>query len=121
MVMPARAGAAEGERRIACRLEAREWVWLKIARRGLVWQPDLGHETAGLRPLVLSSAREWTVEHWKDAALHVLKLEAGLREAGWTLSSVALRWVQFAGCRPVWISQTVLRPRRTDRWEAQTE
>lgn len=79
MVMPARARAAEGEPRIACRLEARAWVWLKLARRGLVWQPGLGHEAARLRPLVLSSAREWTVEHWKDAALHVLKVEAGLR------------------------------------------
>jgi hypothetical protein len=43
-------------------------------------------------------------------------VEAALRETGWTLGSVASHWVQFPGCRPVWISLTALRPRTGAGW-----
>lgn len=101
--------------------EAREAVWRQLAARGLVWQPGDGPEGAGQRPLVLSSAQEWTAEHLKDVALHVLRVEAGLREFGWTLGSAASHWVQFAGCRPVWISQTAMRPQGPGPWEARQQ
>jgi hypothetical protein len=71
--------------------------------------------------LTLSSPCEWTAEHLKDAALHVLRVEAALNEMNWTLGSAAAHWVQFAGCRPAWISQGVLCPRRRREWMAREE
>lgn len=109
-------GAASAAR---CSIEAREAIWGKLAAKGLVWQPGRG--AGEERQLVLSSPREWTAEQWKDAALHVLEMEAELRASGWTLGAAAPQWVQFAGCRPVWISQTALHPARAGVWEARRQ
>lgn len=97
-------------------LAERELVWAKLVEAGLAWQPDSGQQTGASPALTLSAPCEWTVEHLKDAAVLVLRVEAVLREMGWTLGSVAAPWLQFAGCRPVWISQTVLRPRGQAGW-----
>lgn len=96
-------------------LAARQEVWRRLVEAGLVWQPGIGHEYGGGRgALTLSSPTEWTAEHWKDAALHVLKVEEALRAAGWTLGLLEARRVQFVRCRPVWISQTALLPLRQE-------
>lgn len=98
------------------KLAERELVWANLVEAGLAWQPALDSRAGGSPVLALSSLCEWTAEHLKDAALHVLRVEAALRETGWTLGSVAGHWVQFLGCRPVWISQTALRPRAGAGW-----
>ncbi|MEJ5366851.1 MAG: hypothetical protein WHT08_00945 [Bryobacteraceae bacterium] len=102
-------------------IEAREAVWRELVAKSLAWQPGGGTEGNRRPPLVLSSPLEWTAEQWKDAALHVLQVEAELRKSGWTLGSAAPQWVQFCGCRPVWISQTALHPRRPGTWEAEQQ
>lgn len=66
--------------------------------------------------MVLSWPEEWTAEHWLDAASHVLRVEAALRLHGWTLRTVRAQWIQFRGCRPVWISQAALAPFDGLRW-----
>lgn len=114
---PAAAIAWKAERRLA----QREQVWNRLAEKGLVWQPDPGRSPGPGAVLTLSSPGEWTAELLKDAALHVLRVEAALNEMNWTLGSAAAHWVQFAGCRPTWISQTVLRPRRRSEWMALEE
>lgn len=119
-VIPVNSAAAiawKAERRLA----QREQVWNRLAERGLVWQPDPDRTPGPGAILTLSSPGEWTAEHLKDAALHVLRVEAALNEMNWTLGSAAAHWVQFAGCRPAWISQTVLHPRRRKEWMAREE
>ncbi|MCS7042108.1 MAG: hypothetical protein NZR01_04895 [Bryobacteraceae bacterium] len=88
---------------------------------GLVWTPveaapDAGTALHKAAPLVLSWPDEWTAEHWRDAAAHVLSLEEALRGRGWTLRAVRPQWIQFRGCRPVWISQAALAPFDGLRW-----
>lgn len=112
-VIPA-ATAAPLPVRTGRQLAEREAAWAKLVDAGLAWQPDPDLKAGACPVLTLSAPCEWTAEHLKDAALLVLRVEAALREMGWTLGSVASQWVQFAGCRPVWISQTVLRPRAAD-------
>lgn len=98
------------------RLAERERVWSKLVEPGLAWQPDPSRQTRAAPALTLSAPCEWTVEHLKDAALHVLRVEGALREMGWTLGTIASPWIQFVGCRPVWISQTALRPCAAAGW-----
>jgi len=98
------------------RLVEREQAWARLVEAGLAWQPDPHQPPAETALLLLSSPQEWTTEHLKDAALHVLLVEAALREMGWTLGSAAAQWVQFVGCRVRWISQTALRPRKPGPW-----
>ena len=100
------------QRRLADRQEA----WSRLVEAGLAWQPDPLQPPPVSAPLLLSSPQEWTTEHLKDAALHVLRVEAALREMGWTLGSAPAQWAQFAGCRVRWISQTALRPRKPGPW-----
>lgn len=112
----AAAAAAPVSLRWGRKLAERESVWASLVEAGLAWQPDPARQAGECPLLALSSLSEWTAEHLKDAALHVLRVEAALRDAGWTLGSVASHWVQFLGCRPVWISQTALRPRTGTDW-----
>lgn len=92
-------------------------MWEKLTAAALAWEPGTGETGSGAAPgLTLSSPREWVCEQWKDAALHVLRVEEALRELGWTLRAPAVWCVQFAGCRPVWISQSALAPRPAGAW-----
>jgi hypothetical protein len=100
------------------KIAERERVWAALAAAGLVWQPDAEQDSGPAAALTLSCPHEWTAEQWKDAALLVLRVESTLREMGWTLGQVAAHWVQFAGCRAAWISQTALRPRSGEDWPA---
>ncbi len=97
-------------------LAEREVAWGRLVKAGLAWQPDPNRQADANPVLILSSVCEWTAEHLKDAALHLLRVEAALREMGWTLGAIVSPWIQFAGCRPVWISQTALRPRGSADW-----
>lgn len=117
-VIPAPRPVSLGEE---MRLAEREQVWAKLVQAGLAWQPDPGLPSRSGSVLTLSSSAEWTAEHLKDAALHVLRVEAALREMDWTIGSVAAHWVQFAGCRPAWISQSALRPGRGRHWAARQD
>lgn len=114
VIPSARAGSLLAERQLA----ERERVWAKLVQAGLAWQPDSGQPSGAGALLTLSSAAEWTAEHLKDAALHVLRVEGALRAMDWTLGTVATHWVQFAGCRPAWISPSALYPRHGSQWEA---
>jgi hypothetical protein len=98
----------------------RERVWELLARDGLVWRPD-GESAERNGALTLSWPEEWTWVQWRDAALHVLDAEEALRIHGWTLCKVNAQWVQFSGCRPVWISQTALAPFDGRRWPGRQE
>ncbi len=114
-VTPAAAALPLSSRRER-KLAERELAWGNLVEAGLAWQPDPSRQAGECPAIALSSPCEWTAEHLKDAALHVLRVEAALRETGWTLGLVASHWVQFLGCRPVWISQTALRPRTGAAW-----
>ncbi|MGC8759019.1 MAG: hypothetical protein ACP5UT_00525 [Bryobacteraceae bacterium] len=96
----------------------REEVWQRLADSGLVWRPReyAGLDSDACGPLVLSWPEEWTAEHWRDAARHVLDVEEALRREGWTLRTVQASFVQFRRCRPVWISQTALAPFDGRHW-----
>lgn len=100
---------------------ARHRMWERLAAQGLVWAPSSLWQPPGERPphgsaLVLSWPGEWTAEHWRDAAFHVLHLEEALRTHGWSLRKVRAEWIQFRRCRPVWISQAALAPFDGRHW-----
>lgn len=109
------------EHRAPDQVVARHRMWERLAEQGLVWAPAGGWQQPGeAHPhrgaLVLSWPGEWTVEHWRDAAFHVLQVEEALRTHGWSLRNVRAEWIQFRGCRPVWISQAALAPFDGRRW-----
>lgn len=110
---PERAPALSRAQRRLC---AREEAWARLVKAGLAWQPEPDSAPEAPAGLQISSSQEWTAEQWKDAALLVLRVESALRGMGWTLGSPESHWVQFARCRPCWISQTALRPRAPGPW-----
>lgn len=103
------------------RASERNRIWERLAGKGLVWSPPAGFEKPYLDHnlrcgIIVSWPEEWTLEHWCDAALHVLDVEAALRAQGWTLAVVRAQRVQFQRCRPVWISQAAMAPAEGRFW-----
>lgn len=65
-----------------------------------------------------SRPRDWTAEQLKDAALHVLRLEADALRHGQTLERVSAESVQFRGSYPVWTDAGALTAHRGGPWAA---
>ncbi len=103
------------------RLQQRQYAWETLCAAGLAWQPGpAGSNDDRPAALTLSSPGEWTAEHWKDAALHILRVEETLRRAGWTLRDPSLHGIQFLGCRPLWVRQLALIPQPPSGWPGRT-
>ncbi len=69
-------------------------------------------------PAFLSRPCEWTAEQLRDAALHVLRVQAAALHGGGTLSRVCAEAVQFLGSRPVWTDPTAFAAHDGGPWTA---
>lgn len=61
---------------------------------------------------------DWTAEQLRDAALHVLRIEAAALRGGATLANVSAHAVQFQGSRPVWIDASAFTSYAGGPWPA---
>lgn len=68
-----------------------------------------------------SQPGHWTPEQWKDAALHVLRIQDAALRAGATLTRVRPESVRFVGSRPVWTDTGALAAHEGGQWRALNE
>lgn len=80
--------------------------------------PELRAALAAPSSVFPSSYQEWTAEQLRDAALHVLKVQAAALRCGATLANVPAHAVQFRGSRPVWIDATAFTSYAGGPWPA---
>lgn len=69
-------------------------------------------------PVFPSRCCDWTAEQLRDAALHVLRIEAAALRCGATLANVSADAVQFQGSRPVWIDASAFTSYAGGPWPA---